>query len=349
MRTPLFTALFTLLALSTGLQLAHAEPARTPAQLIEHLGVEMRQILADPKSRRAPEEAERAVADEILARSRSSPQGHAPLAEADGQGRTPLMLAVGGAYPLIVKALLADPGVKQQVNARDAAGETAWMVASFAPSMTLPACQPGLLTLERYLLLPPYVRRMAALLDGKPSPLAAIVQALEDAGAVPDPAGARQAWLARCPNATPELRRALATGALLPTLVNESIGRQTAFAKAYLAGLTTISQKPPEGMRFIAPRPGQPPLLRTRDMTCAHLAPPVLHGTLDWSGSLQFRLSIATRAGIVEAVDIDVSPPATDADARVADYFRGVILKAVAAYQCEGDHIFEQEFRLKIE
>ena len=144
------------------------------------------------------------------------------------------------------------------------------------------------------------------------------------------------------------LLQALATGPLLSTLINESISRQTQFNTARWHGLSTVPQKPPEGMRFIQDGPGQPTPRNAKDMTCARRAPPVLRGALDWTGSLLFRLKAATRAGVVETVDLQVSS-STERDPRVVDYFRGVILQAVAAYQCEGDHVFEQEFQLKVE
>jgi hypothetical protein len=333
-----------LLALTFALACAHAEPAPPPLQLIDRLGVQVRQILETPRPDRTPEEAERATAGEIAALIHDTP-GHASLTEADRQGRTPLMLAVSGGYPLVVKALLTDASVRGKINQPNAAGETAWMLAQFAPAMTLVACQPGTLTLERHPLLSPYLRRMTTLMKARGSVVVTIAQALENAGAEMNPEAARKGWLARCPNTAPELRKTLANGELQRTLVNDALDRQMAFNKAYQAGLTSLPQKPPQDMRFIAV--GTEPL-KTKDLTCARRPSPALLGALNWSGSVRFKAVIATRAGVVEAVDFTLLSD-NDPNPVVLNHFRGALIRALASYQCEGDHVFEQEFQFSVE
>jgi len=333
-------ALFLLLALPAA---RAAEPGHTPRQLIDHLGVEIRLALENPEAGRTPEAAERDVADRVTALVRSSP-GDDSLFDADEQGRTPLMLAASGGYPLVAKALLTDPIVRARINARNQAGETAWMIASFAPAMTHAACQPGTLTLERTPLLLPYLRRMSNLLAARPSPTVTLLAALEQAGARPDPEGARQAWLARCPNTSPELRQALGTGALQTTLVDHAVSRQTAFSKARREGRADIAQRPPPDMRFIAAGPREP----VSRLKCRRKPMPSLPGALPWSGELRFRVAAATRAGVVEAVDLALLPGG-EPDPLVVDYFRGVVLQTLAAYLCEGEHVFEQDFKFRIE
>lgn len=333
-----------LLALTLALTSARADPASTPHALIARLGVQVRQIQQALKPERTADDAERAVAGEITALAQATP-GHASLTQADRLGRTPLMQAVSGSYLPVVQALLADASVRQTINHADNAGETAWMLAQFAPGMTLMACQPGSLTLERYPLLVPYLQRMTALMEARKSVVAAIGQALQEAGAEVTPDAARKAWLARCPNTSPALRQALGSGALLSTLVNEALDRQMSFNKAYRAGLTTIPQRPPQDMRFIAASV-QP--LKVGSLTCRRMPPPALGGALNWAGTIEFKAVIATRAGIVEAVDLTLLPGQQPAPAAV-DHFRAVLIRALAGYQCEGDHVFEQEFRFKVE
>jgi Ankyrin repeat len=337
------TAAF-LLTLLLGLPLAQAQADRTPQQLIDSLGVEIRQILETPKPVRAPEDAERAVAAQITALARRSP-GDDALVAPDAQGRTPLMLAVSGAYPLVVKALLADPIVRGQINTPDLAGETAWMVASFAPAMTLVACQPAALTLERRPLLTPYLRRMTALMQARSSVVVGIVQALEDAGAEVNPDAARKAWLARCPNAAPELRKSLAGGDLQRALVNDALDRQLSFNKAYAADLMAIPQRPPQDMRF---NPATLKPVKAKDLNCPRMRPPAPLGALNWTGSILFRAVIATRAGVVEAVDFTLLS-ASDPPPAVVNHFRGMLVRTLAGYHCEGDHVFEQEFHFKVD
>lgn len=332
-----------LLTLTLALAATHAGAAPSPHELIDRLGVQIRQALEVARSDKTPEEVERAAAGEIAVLIHDTP-GHAALTETDRQGRTPLMLAVSGGYLLVVKTLLTDASVRQAINRPNATGETAWMLAQFAPGMTLMACQPGTLTLDRYPLLAPYLLRMSVLMKARKSTVASIAQALEDAGAELDRDAARNAWLARCPNAAPELRQALAKGELLTTLVNDALERQLGFNKAYRSGLATVPQRPPRDMRFIATN--QAPLT-VRDLTCPRMQPPALHGALNWAGSLRFETRIATRAGVVEVVDISVRSNDNPAPF-VIDHFRGALIRALAAYQCEGDHVFEQEFQFTV-
>ncbi len=327
-------------------------PDRTPHQLIDELGLTVRQSLEDPKFQKEPEDAERAVAEEIAVIA-STPSRQASLIDVDEQGRTPLMQAVSGGYVQIVKALLADAGVRATIDRPDEDGETAWMVANFAPALTLVACQPGLLTLDRYPLLRPYLRRMHALLKAERSVTVSIVQALEAAGAHPAPDAARQAWLARCPNSTPELRLAISKGPLLLSLVNDALTRQTAFNKAFREGDPNIPERPPDSMRFIPNRtksraPMAPSAADANRVNCTRKPPPALSGALGWSGTLLFRARIATRAGVVEAVDFSLLSQ-SNPEPHVVDFFRGTIVRALADYKCEGDHVFEQDFQFKVE
>ncbi|MFG6490388.1 hypothetical protein ACG04R_27215 [Roseateles sp. BYS78W] len=334
-----------LFLLTLALASAHAAAAPTPHELIAQLGLQVRRALSSTRpAERAVADAERAVAGEIAALIHATP-GDAALTEADDQGRTPLMQAVGGGYLPVVQALLTDASVRAAINMTDASGETAWMKAQFAPGMTLVACQPGTLTLDRYPLLVPYLRRMVSLMSNRKSVTVGIAQALEEAGASRDVDAARRAWLARCPNTDPDLRNALARGDLMTVLVNDALDRQMRFNKARAAGLASIPQRPPAQMKFINPvdRPASLTALR-----CASLPRPTLPGALNWSGTLRLHVVAATRAGIVEAADITVA--SDDAPQPfIVDHFRGALIRALSNYQCEGDHVFEQEFQFKVE
>lgn len=329
---------------------------KTPHRLIAQLGIEIRRLLEDPKASRTPEQAEQAVADQIAALIARSP-GDQSLTQADVRGRTPLMQAVSDAYPLVVKALLADADVKFQINAVDRQGESAWMLANFVPTVTLAACQPGVLTRERAVLLPPYLRRMSTLLRSNAAGPIDILASLQAAGAVGDRDALRSAWLTRCPNAAPELRQALAGDAdLMATLINDAIARQLAFNKRVGDGAADVPSAPPADMRFVnlperaddrsSARKPVSPLLTMAQIRCPRMTKPELPGPLNWRGELTLKAIVATRAGVVEAVDFEVKSPTRDKVA--VNYFRAVVLRALAGYQCEGELLFEQEFSFKV-
>jgi hypothetical protein len=339
-----------LLALAT-LQPLHAQEARTPRQLIEALDLEVRQLL-QAKAERTPEKAEQAVAEAIAALASRSP-GHLSLTDSDSRGRTPLMLAARGPYPLIVQALLADPTVKLSVNQKDADGASAWMLASFAPALTLLSCEPGLLTRERYVLLPPYLQHMAQLLTTGAAPVGLVVSQLQLAGADTDVETAKSLWLQQCPNATPALREALATGELLPTLVNEAVRSLREFNDTAQKDVKLLPASPPPGMKFVqgerGPNGRTLPTLDIEDMVCEHMQKPELQGMVPWSGSYIVRAIVRTRAGVVEAVDLE---PMTSYRKlpmpRIVDYFNSVVLRALSGYRCKGDHAFSQEFQFNV-
>ncbi|HEY9108192.1 MAG TPA: hypothetical protein VIN58_16025, partial [Roseateles sp.] len=75
------------IALLCLLVLGSAEAQATPCQWIERLGVDIRQILEDPKPTRTHADAEQAVADQITALTHDA-EDPAPLTERDAQGRT---------------------------------------------------------------------------------------------------------------------------------------------------------------------------------------------------------------------------------------------------------------------
>lgn len=337
------------LMLGTAVQ---AQPAGTPRQIIDALGLEQRQLLHKPDPKRSPEDAERDAAAQIKALIGTSP-GHLSLTEADSRGRTPLMLAAGQSYALIVEALLSDPGVRLSMDVADADGETAWMLASFALPMTLPACQPGSLTVERQLQMLPYLRRLAHLAKTKAASVTATIDALEAAGVQPRPDDAKRAWLARCPNAAPDLRRALAEGELMPTLVNTATTRLAEYVRATRDAPRKVPLRPPAGMRFVPDEQRRTavrlvPQFAAEVPGCPRVVRPRLDNPLAWKGMLRLKAVVWTRGGVVEAVDVDQVAINGRQDDDITNFFRDVTLRALAGYECEGDFVFEQEFQFEI-
>ncbi|PTT79785.1 hypothetical protein DBR42_20725 [Pelomonas sp. HMWF004] len=252
-----------------------------------------------------------------------------------------------------MQALLTDPAVKLSVNQADGDGATAWMLASFAPALTLPSCQPGTLTRQRYVLLPPYLLHMAQLLKTGADPVALVVRQLQLAGADTDAEAAKRLWLKQCPNATPALREALATGELLPTLVNEAVRSLRDFNETAQKDVNLLPTSPPPSMKFVHEgrgANGKPlPAIDIEDMACDHMEKPELKSSVSWSGTYVLRAVARSRAGVVEAVDLDpISSARRQPPPRIMDYLHGAVLKALSAYRCKGDHAFSQEFQFII-
>jgi hypothetical protein len=341
-----------LAALLLCLQPVRADALHTPRKVIERLGVEMRQILDRPEFGRSAEDVERAAADQITALIRTS-AGHLSLTEQDFRGRTPLMLATSGGYALVVDALLADPSVRLGINAPDRYGETAWMLASFAPTATLVACQPGMLTQDRYWLLQPYLLRMGHKLRNKGVALARIVRALEAAGAERTQEAGKRAWLQRCPNTSAELRQALQEGDLMQTLLGHAAAKHAEYNRALHRNPKNIPLRPPEDMRFVEaagahPQPQPQPLLKTHELVCARTPPPHWAVRVRWTGDVLLKAVAMTSGGVVEVADVDVLSITGDPKPEVPDYFRRLVLQVLADYECEGEHRFEREFQFRI-
>lgn len=350
-RRPVRCTLLLSLALMLGTA-TQAQPAGTPRQIIEALGPQQRQLLQKPDPKRSPEDAERDAAAQIKALIDASP-GHLSLTAADPRGHTPLMLAAGQSYALIVEALLADPSVRLTMDVANADGETAWMLASFALPMTLPACQPGSLTVERQLQMLPYLRRLAHLAKAKAASVAATIDALEAAGIQPRPDDAKRAWLARCPNAEPDLRRALAEGELMPTLVNTATTRLSEYVRATRDSPRKVPLRPPAGMRFVPEQQRRDavrlvPQFAAEVPGCPRVVRPRLDDPLPWKGMMRLKAVVWTRGGVVEAVDVDQVAINGRQDDDITNFFRDVTLRALAGYECEGDFVFEQEFQFDI-
>lgn len=324
-----------------------------PHQWIDELDLSLRRRLQAPDLG-TPDAAEQDTAARITALIGSAP-GAASLTQTDLRGRTPLMRAAASGHARVVDALLADAGVRRTINQATPQGETALMLANFAPSLSLVACQPGTLTLDRAALLPPYVLRMRHVLRDRGQVLLQLRAALLQAGAVQDLPSLRDAWRARCPHSTPALQAALAASDdLLLTLTEHAVAAQSNFNEQAGAAAANLPASPPAGLRFLRPQERS----ASRDhsliagmpvragMVCRRMARPDRPRTPPgWRGTVVLRAHVATRAGLVEAVDIDRVGPAQDGDGPVAQQFERAVVQALAHYECLGDHVFQQEFQ----
>jgi hypothetical protein len=336
------------LALQAPLAVAQDTPAdappHSPHQLVERLGVLTRIALEG----REPHERARSLECHTAELLRRHGSGREALAEPDALGRTPLMLAVSGGHAAVVEALLGDPGVRASIHSRNHLGETAWMLAVTAPAVTLPACEPQVLTQERHPLLVPYLLRASALMRDDFTTVHRIQRLLEAAGATPEPEAARQAWLARCPHAQHATRERMARRTLPGVLLTDTVERVNGFNSLYVSAPAQVPSEPPAALRFVPADPAALalPLRNVALMNCTTRPPPAVRGAMSWSGSVTVTVRALTRAGIVEVADLE-TPPGTDP--LLARYFRQLVLRSLSAYRCEGDAVFEQAFAFRIE
>ena len=140
----------------------------------------------------------------------------------------------------------------------------------------------------------------------------------------------------------------------MTTLVNHAIARQAEFNKAAVQSLKSITPKPPKGMRFVRDDGdrGQallPPLLRIQDFPCGKMPKPELPPSVNWRGNALLKVVAATHAGVLEVADVDVLSISGPSKDEASDFFRGLVLRALAKYECEGNMDFEQEFQFKID
>lgn len=127
------------------------------------------------------------------------------LTAANGDGRTPLMVAAANGYGFAVAWLLTDAGVRDTLNARDRDGLSARDLAQMAMRQTAQACAPKIdnpfILVSLLVTLPYYIDRQ---------PYPEILHALDQAGAEAGDDALRAHWLRLCPEAEPGLRARIA-------------------------------------------------------------------------------------------------------------------------------------------
>lgn len=333
------------------------QPADTPTGWIEALEVEQRQMLDRSAPREAIAAAEGRVVQKLTELIAREP-GHWSLTERDSAGNTPLTLAVTGAHLHVVKTLLTDPGVAIRINEPLPNGATPWVLASIAPRASLPACQPGLLTVERTPLLRPYWKQMNSLLGDPDKPLSSTLISLAEAGATPDPVRARQFWRLRCPMALPAVQAALELDDdILLAVVKQSIEAVKEFSRQVTSDRMSLAAEPKAGTVFGFPNfqytalngpSADPELEATSGRTICPIKPvPVLQGSLNWRGELAFKAIVQVEAGVITGVDLKTRQ--NNADRAIKNYFSALLIDALSRYVCGGQVAFSQEFVFRVD
>ncbi len=341
------------LLIALGLAAGPALAQPSPTQLIRELGAQTR-AAADGRVDHA-QAAEAAAAAQVRTLVEQNPS-HAALTEPDASGATPLMQAAANGYAEVVDALLADAGVRAGIGRLDRQGASAWMLSQFARPLTLLSCHPQAATRERALLWLPLQRRAAYFVNGQTTAFERIGTALVKAGARADVAAAKAAWLARCPghDAATAARIAQADSLLVP-LLRDSESRLSAFLQALRANelptlLNTASPivaRPPKPANAAAsPKPANAPASPKAGMICTNIERPQA-APINWRGEVTLQLTAEVHAGLPAVAQIRVIDG--HLDPRTEAVMHTLLLQALSGYDCPGDHLFDQEFRFKVQ
>lgn len=195
-------ALCALAMLATG-QNAQADEARkAPAAIIAALSDRI-YTLGETRGDVAAMNAAEAQAAEEIRRYIASGASEGLIAKSDGK-RSPLATAATMGYPNVVAALLSSAAVRSRIDEADDSGMTPWVAATLSLQQSAPACNANLF--ENVQAFIPLLVTQAYYAANPATPYRATRAQLEQAGAAPDMARARQVWESVCKSATPDAK-----------------------------------------------------------------------------------------------------------------------------------------------
>lgn len=343
-----------LIALGGLLPSAHANGSA--GALIDQLGLDLRPTPAVSRDGMAAIEAAAAVALRTLIDAEpASPT----LIEQDGMGRTPLMRAAMQGYSELVDLLLSNPLVRSQLDVRDRLGASAWDLSQMALPLTMPACSPDFLSPMRSPLWRPYILRSGYFWRQGASRFAKIGKALQAAGAQANEASARAAWRARCEAPDGELQALVDEGSnLLDAVTDRAKERLREFKAASSQPLPpSISPLPAIEVRshiqpgerwpraLLARKEAYVPPITPIDLVCRHMQHPEIP-QIPWGGEAQLTVRAEVQAGRVVLADIRLTKGKMAGTDLLL--YQLAVQRALATYECLGDHFFESQFVFKV-
>ncbi|WP_338117830.1 hypothetical protein, partial [Paraburkholderia silviterrae] len=117
---------------------------------------------------------------------------------------SPLATAAFMGYPNVVAALLTSDLVRTHINDADEMGLTPWIAANFSLRQSMWVCNPAVLG-DPFKFVPLFVTQPYYLANPTP-PYKKTREVLEEAGASPDLAKAKEVWLANCKHQSDEAK-----------------------------------------------------------------------------------------------------------------------------------------------
>lgn len=197
---------------------AQADDARkTPAAIIAALSDRI-YVLGETTGDVGDMNAAEAKAAEEIRRYIASGANEGLLA-ADKGKQSPLATAAHMGYPNVVAALLTSAAVRSHVNEADTNGMTPWVASTLSLQQSAAACNASVFE-NPYAFIPLLVTQ-SYYAANPAAPYRTTRERLEQAGAAPDMAQARQVWDATCKNATPDAKARVQTAPDVQPAVQE--------------------------------------------------------------------------------------------------------------------------------
>lgn len=201
---------------------AQSAPAESVRDWMDSLSGPINRISQTTGDWAQQRQIEERVAAKVRERIKADPE-HPGLVDKTKGGSTVLMHASLNGYALVVEALLESPAVRRELEASNSTGATAWILSNFAWKQAAWVCAPSILDHDNPFSAAQYIIQSQYYTKAPESPYVRIRNALAGAGARQDLQAAKNAWLANCPPAKPEvIARVRASEDLLQSLLLEA-------------------------------------------------------------------------------------------------------------------------------
>lgn len=344
----------------------------SPMELIKSLGRELGRIAQTTGSWKEQQLAEQKTALEMRKLIATEP-AHKSLVERDGD-MSPLMYAAMSGYADVVEALLTSQLVRQDIDAQDSVGASAWALTQYSWATAAWSCNPGFLSSADPFQWVPRLMGTTYYFLAPENPFQRTRQALARAGAKQDLGQAKKAWLARCPVSDSDLQaRVRVSDDILMTLTQDGRRRlmqfemdlKTQAMRNVPPGQSSIQQTPQplaSSTPFVTVTPAPPPrpvptprpVISPPLPTPGHVAaqsvcqvmPEVVKPPTWYDGEAVLHAMAEVVDGRIADVKVNIRSWSDLSPSKLPD-LRLAVMAAVRRYECAGSHSIERVFEFK--